>query len=469
MDALSESELPLPTTFCAPIGKAAKVLNERIKNWGQAKTIHATLEFTDSFGRHSGNPLDTSFVVTDEQSMLGGPLGMALFDAIPLDTHILMLGDPDQLAPIEPGRVLKSVLDIKGMDHHRLTTTHRNSGEILDLIRSVGAGKCLTQSRGPVNFMGSLPEPTAEVFTKLAAEVVDAGKRLGGIERVGVICPVRKGSPSQPGWNVTYLNSVLRDVINPDEDGSKKIIGTPFRLKDRIILTQNDNLELIEPDTIAANPSVTKYRSAHEILCSIASDSKGANVKSNKAARARGESEVYKDVPDPWEIDDHGAPPPAQGHDEPEHAYVVNGDTGWIESVQYHEVEDTRTVKFMILRLDDGRHVKLPHAKLEALSLSYAITVHAAQGSEYAKVFGIVVDGNEQFMHRAMLFTMFSRAKEELTVIGDPQVIQKVSARAAPVRNCALTERAIEQAAQLVSEQEQSHNQRRRPSYGQAA
>src|SRR5690606_17840748 len=85
------------TTFCAPIGKAAKVLTSRIKKWGSAKTIHSTLEFNGNFQRNVDNPLETDFVVADEQSMLGGPLGAAFLEAIPMKAHILMLGDPGQL------------------------------------------------------------------------------------------------------------------------------------------------------------------------------------------------------------------------------------------------------------------------------------------------------------------------------------------------------------------------------------
>src|SRR5690606_12277873 len=180
------------TTFCAPIGKAAKVLTSRIKKWGSAKTIHSTLEFNGNFQRNVDNPLETDFVVADEQSMLGGPLGAAFLEAIPMKAHILMLGDPGQLAPIEPGQVLKSILSMEGFDHHRLHKTHRNSGAILELVHMANDGMWPTDpahisemlSRGDVEFAGNLPEPTEAAFAQLALEVKQAAEHYGGLERV---------------------------------------------------------------------------------------------------------------------------------------------------------------------------------------------------------------------------------------------------------------------------------------------
>jgi len=415
MEALSERRKPIYTTFCAPVGKAAKVLSERVGEWGQAKTIHATLEYgPDGFALDEENQINTDFIVIDECSMLSSPLAAALFNAIPFRAHILMLGDPGQLAPIEPGKVLKSVLDIEGFNHQRLIHTHRNTGAILSLVKSVGEGLCPSQSTQDVQFTNHLPVPSSEVFKRLAGKVIAASERFGGLDKVGVICPMRKGSSTEPGWNVTHLNSVLRDEINPDPTGEKKISGTAFRVNDRIILLKNTSLEI---------KSETEYV-------------------------------------DPLEVTDWEEDVEENGNQ----CYVVNGDTGWIESVAYEYRDSVKQVKHLVLRLDDDRRVALPHSKLELMSLSYAITVHAAQGSEYQKVFAIATDGLEQFMHRAMLFTMFSRAKQELTVFGDEQVLTKIAARIPTSRNCSLAARVLTLSDRIKEKQSDEQGNRQAPS-----
>ena len=427
VEVLMEAVGPrLRTTFCAPIGKAAKVLNSRIKKWGTAKTIHSTLEYTGEFNRNGANPLETDLVIADEQSMLGGPLGAAFFDAVPAKAHIIMLGDVNQLAPIEPGRVLKSVLELDGLDHHRLTITHRNKGSILEVVNEVGGGNCVSRSRGDVEF-SPLQTPDEFVFKALAHEVQQAAVKQGGLDRIGVICPVRKGNQTLPGWNVTYLNTVLRDVINPDDEAnSKKIVGTSFRQNDRIIVNKNMTIPLL--GIVDRNAPLPAPR-----LSRITAS------ESDPDCLGDGFDEVAEES-----LDDD--------------TYVVNGDTGWLEDVEYAFNAGCKQPSKLILRLDDDRRVSFPAAELENLSLSYAITVHAAQGSEYGKVFGVVTDGMDSFMHRAMIFTMFSRAQSELKIFGDQSVLAKISARPAPERNCALVERTLRDVTQVMGERIETVN-----------
>ena len=438
VEVLMETIGPRQTTFCAPIGKAAKVLNTRIKKWGEAKTIHSTLEFQGSFKRNHENQLESTLIIADEQSMLGGPLGSAFFDAINSNAHIIMLGDPGQLAPIEPGRVLKSILDLEGFDHHRLSTTHRNKGAILSVVNEVGSGSCKAHSREDVIFSGSLPPVTIGTFNQLARDVQTAAEEHGGLDRVGVICPVRKGNTSTPGWNVTYLNAVLRDAINPDPDESKKVPGTSLRLEDRIIVGKNMVIPMISGDESRVAKPTKK-----DVGPNIEPPTFDALGKIIFAGGARRDEESAE-----------------------KETYVVNGDTGWLDSVEMKVEDGAQKPRFLILRLDDDRLVKFPAEELDFINLAYAITVHAAQGSEYGKVFGVVTDGHEQFMHRAMIFTMFSRAQRELTIFGDQETLSKIAARPAPDRNCALTERVMREVGEIMGEKAAIADRKRQKTSG---
>ena len=432
------------TTFCAPIGKAAKVLSSRVKNWGVAKTIHSTLEFKGHFERNIDNPLETDLVVADEQSMLGGPLGAAFLDAIPPNAHVLMLGDPGQLGAIEPGQVLKSVLKIEGFDHHRLTETHRNSGAILEFVKMVADGMWPTNadhvrdllSRGDVKLEGSLPAPTEGAFSQLALEVKQAAQDHGGLEKVGVICPVRRGNTTTPGWNVTYLNAVLREALNPDPDETKKITGCGMRLNDRVIVCKNMTIPLIsdDGDTAYVAPEPDQKAPSRPVF-----DEHGDEIDA-----------MFSEMDDDSDEDDENK------------TYVVNGDTGWLEDVEYKVKGGAKQPHKLTLRLDDGRRVSFPAADLSELNLAYAITVHAAQGSEYSNTFNIVTPGHEQFMHRSLLMTMLSRAQNNMKIIGDISTLVQVSARKPPRRNCGLVERVMREAGEIIGERiEEEQNEAR--------
>lgn len=390
------------TAFCAPVGKAAKVLNSQISDYGVATTIHSLLGAQGAgfnFKANKENPLSVGLTVADEQSMTGLNLGYALFDAIPSQSHTILLGDTNQLLPIDCGNVMKSIVSMDKVDKYMLTETHRNKGKILALVDMVNEGNWPVtkeaienmESDGDVTLHNGNNALSLMNLESFIDQVAKATMEYGGAEHVGVICPVRRGDTKTAGWNVTYLNEALRERLNPDPDRLKAIIGSRFRLNDRIILTKN-------------------------MLCS---EYLGADMQ-DAVALALGEE------------------------DENDQVRVANGDTGYLSEAIVANVDGARQAIGFVINLDDGRRVLIGHEEREHMGLAYAITVHAAQGSEYKKVFGVVTKGHPSFMHRALLMTMLSRAKDSLEVFGSSAECSRVAGRLPPERNCAIHERAKE-------------------------
>ncbi|MBU4415017.1 MAG: exodeoxyribonuclease V subunit alpha [Proteobacteria bacterium] len=120
--------------LAAPTGKAAARLSESIGNIkkklnckdyikaaipAEAFTIHRLLKtiIGSPFFRHnSENPLPADIVVIDEASMVDLPLMSKLIQAVPVDARLILIGDSDQLASVDPGSVLG---DICGSSHVR--------------------------------------------------------------------------------------------------------------------------------------------------------------------------------------------------------------------------------------------------------------------------------------------------------------------------------------------------------------
>jgi exodeoxyribonuclease V alpha subunit len=361
--------------FCAPTGKAAKVLNSRISRIGaKASTIHSLLEPNKDGGfmRNAENPLAVDVIVADETSMDDLVLMASLVDAAPAGCHIILLGDAKQLPSVGPGNVLADMMRIP-LDHHRLSKTHRNGGGILEIVNLAGEGRADMVNRADVSFIHGLPAPDDIGITRVLQNYSDCVAMEGGdLSRVGLIIARRKGNAQIPGWNVTYLNEQLRERFNPF---GVKIRGASLRIGDRIIIRKNNVLEQGE------KPDGTKLLES-----------------------------------------------------------VVNGDTGFIDSCFMSET-DKNAVSHLFIELDDGRTVRYPGSDIDKLSLAYAITVHAAQGSEYSRVLFICVNGSSTFIHRGIVFTAYSRAKNHLTVMADPQALAIILKRDIPNRNSALIER----------------------------
>ena len=225
--------------FCAPTGKAAKVLHERVSKYGySASTIHQMLEpiGPDEFRRNEDYPLETQMVVVDEAGMLGLTLVHALLLALPPGAHLVLMGDRDQLMSIDPGNFLLDVLSLPA-DHQTLEQTHRNSGAILQLVQQVRKGEFYPP---PTDFDSDvlylpLGMKDASAFDFVEDVYLDALGRFGS-KGVVMLVPNRKGKKDVSGWNTTYLNHRFQKRLNPH---GARIAGTDLLVNDRIIIRRN--------------------------------------------------------------------------------------------------------------------------------------------------------------------------------------------------------------------------------------
>jgi exodeoxyribonuclease V alpha subunit len=234
--------------FMAPTGKAAKVLNGRVKKQGlTATTIHSAIGYGNS--SKESLTLDANVVVADESSMVDISLMKSLLDALPEDAHLILIGDTDQLPSVGPGQVLSDILKLP-LDHHQLHEVHRNTGNILKLVKAIKNGRYERMPESDVQTYG-LPDPSmiSKVLDKYEEEV---RSRSGDLQKVGILTGMRRGDPLKPGWNVTYLNAALQERFNPI---GKKIAGTNIREGDRVIVRKNQKPFLLDKsgDVVSSN------------------------------------------------------------------------------------------------------------------------------------------------------------------------------------------------------------------------
>ena len=119
---------------------------------------------------------------------------------------------------------------------------------------------------------------------------------------------------------------------------------------------------------------------------------------------------------------------------------VINGSIGQITAMNTSSrdlFEWSVTVTF-----DSGDEVVYMYGDLKELDLAYAITVHAAQGSEYENVVLCVTRGgaNAEFLNCNLIYTAVTRAVKRLILLGDIRAFAIAAATPAPVRKTALSE-----------------------------
>jgi exodeoxyribonuclease V alpha subunit len=114
---------------------------------------------------------------------------------------------------------------------------------------------------------------------------------------------------------------------------------------------------------------------------------------------------------------------------------VFNGAVGVITAISLEDQQVT-------VRLDEGDVVQYEFGELDEITHAYAITIHRAQGSEYAAVVVPMSTSAWVMLQRNLLYTAVTRAKRLVVLVGSKRAIgQAVRTNPAGRRYAALAER----------------------------
>jgi exodeoxyribonuclease V alpha subunit len=228
------------TRLCAPTGKAARRLGEL--TGAEATTIHRLLEWSpgEGFLRGADDPIEgCDVLIVDEASMLSVRLAEALLGAVGPRTHVVLVGDVDQLAPVGPGRVLEDLLDAGTVPAVRLTEVFRQAARsmIVRAAHAINEGELPSAIPRPDDvrdFFVVSRDGASAIFDEvceLAATRLPAHYGLDPAADVQVLAPMHKGPVG-----IDALNDELRARLNPD---GERIEGTSLRVGDKVMQTRN--------------------------------------------------------------------------------------------------------------------------------------------------------------------------------------------------------------------------------------
>jgi exodeoxyribonuclease V alpha subunit len=225
----------------APTGRAAKRLEELTGM--EASTLHRLLQLRPggeaAYDRE--HPLDVDLVVVDEASMLDVLLANTLVKAVAPGTHLLLVGDVDQLPSVGAGSVLADLLASEVIPAVRLTHIFRqaqHSGVISNAHR-INAGH-LPQTRGVDDFFlfaEEEPERIAALTVEIVAQRLTRRFGLDPRRDVQVLCPMHRGAAG-----AGVLNERLQEVLTPTRPGvpERRVGGRVFRVGDKVTQMRNN-------------------------------------------------------------------------------------------------------------------------------------------------------------------------------------------------------------------------------------
>ena len=229
-------------TLASPTGRAAKRLAEA--SGEKASTIHRLLGFSadeGGFEHDESNPLPTDMVVIDEASMLDLQLFHSLLKALQPTTHLLLVGDVDQLPSVGAGNVLRDVIDSGVAQVTRLDQIFRQD----DQSHIVSNAHRINQGLHPVTdnqssdfffFNVNDPEAVADMMVDIVKRRVPERWRLDPVRDIQVIAPMYRGAAG-----VNNLNSRLQSELNGDFRQAEIKLGSRlFRVGDKVMQTRNN-------------------------------------------------------------------------------------------------------------------------------------------------------------------------------------------------------------------------------------
>lgn len=232
----------------ASTGRASARLSEVTKC--ESMTIHRKIgygcEQQEPYKR-SKKLIDEDLLIIDESTMIDVYIFNELCKHISDETHILLVGDVDQLPSVGPGMIFKELIDSKLFPVISLQKIFRqaqesqivrNAHKILNNVHSYDPdGISFDTKKGDFYFIDAKSEEDcAEKLIEMAKRCI---QRKGySLLELAVLSPTKKGIV---GTN--ELNPRLQEILNPKAIDKKEMIiddFTAFRVGDKVIHTKNN-------------------------------------------------------------------------------------------------------------------------------------------------------------------------------------------------------------------------------------
>jgi exodeoxyribonuclease V alpha subunit len=397
---LSLQNPKLRIALAAPTGKAAQRLEEAVgKAMGtiagsgtmpagtalRASTIHRLLGMVPGRSRirySDENPLPYDVVVVDEASMAPLSLAARLVRALKPDARLILVGDRNQLASVEPGHVLGDICDTGPCySEHTCRLIRETAGYTLAPGIPSGVQDCIVELRRTYRF-------TEESGIRRLGEAIRSGDIRDCMEMIR---------------HETFSDVTVREMERPES----------LRQALRPVV-----LEGYAPFLRAADigERFTRLR-GFRVLCALREGPYGVNAVNGLIETVLAEEGLIRTGRQHY----HGRPVLITSNDYA--LRLFNGDIGII-------LEDEEDGELKCFFPGAGSSVrKISCLRLPEHETAFAMTVHKSQGSEFSKVVLLLPPQDSPVLCRELIYTGMTRAMKHLELWMKPEVFLQSAAR----------------------------------------
>lgn len=201
--------------LAAPTGKAASHLQSILGSDIHATTLHRLLRLSPGeLKLFSERKIDADLVIVDEASMMDVPLFAQLLESIGSGTRLVLMGDPDQLPPVEAGSLFREMADLFGV---RLQRSMRTDDPGLHaLSQAINRGEAVDDAyllKWP--FDASLAKKLYEQIQPIISkEKLEPETCLRELNRFRVLGALRQGPFGIDALNGQIVQQMRRQIRN---------------------------------------------------------------------------------------------------------------------------------------------------------------------------------------------------------------------------------------------------------------
>jgi exodeoxyribonuclease V alpha subunit len=388
--------------LAAPTGKAAARMQESIRHnleslncsdiikqqlQLQASTLHRLLGYKPNsvnFRHHADNPLALDVLVIDESSMIDSAMMAKCLDALPVNARVILLGDKDQLAAVEPGSPFASICSQFGFSQTFANELEQLSGQPLNSFveqQPQALGDNLVFLHHSYRF-----DETSGIGQ--LAKAINVGQYSKSLEIMA------SDQYSDVSW-LEYKTSDYRVYTSKRTDPLIDKVQQGFAAFMQVL-----NQKTIEPE---------KIFEAFTQFCILTTTHKGycgrieTNLLCQKALGFTTDKTWY-----------HGRPVMVSNNDYQTGLY--NGDVGICL-----DIEGTGELR-VYFPFSDGFKDFTP-SRIPSHETAFAMTVHKSQGSEFEQVLFLLPDSPNAVFNKALIYTAITRAKQQVELWGQKHVL----------------------------------------------
>lgn len=390
-----------------------------------------TMSFEPARDRHNPLPSQIFTVIIEEGTMLDVALWNKFIDAFPPHTHpelqLIILGDIQQLPPVFGKSIFIHAMQ-RGILTIELTQIYRQALEspIIALATDIREGKQIAPRDFPKYAVDKLASghgkvtiqpwkkalddvQAVKVMHMFLPELIDKGHYLP--EEDMILTPFNKG------FGTIALNEIVANHVAKKLGAEVWEIFTGIK-KVYLRLNERVNYNKSEARIVDIKPNPAYY---------------------GRMPRKPSTTMDYKGI-------EHDPTKHVQTFDlnEEQQEEALARIDRMLESFGSHIDDDSAVANAashkITVRLEDTgtEHVLTSAGDISKMTLGYASTVYRAQGSEYRRVFAITHRSQAVQIFREMLYTLVTRAKEELFIVCEPNFfIQGVNNQKVPGKNVA--------------------------------